>query len=78
MATEIRKRAAGADGRAIGKSHIREEKVMTAETCAKILIRDVAKRKRESYMTGRGKISAWLRVIAPSLLDYFAGRAIKH
>ncbi len=75
--SEIRERAAGADGQPLRQSPVHENEVMTAETCARIIIDAAAKRKREEVMTLRGKLGQWLKLIAPGLVDRIAQRAIE-
>ena len=69
VATEVRERAFGADGKTLGKSHINEKNVMTAEECASQIIKAVAKRKRELVMTTRAKIGLWIKLLNPGLVD---------
>lgn len=76
VATEIRERAFGADGRPLGKSPVREAEVMTAETCARLTLQAAASRRRELVMTRRGRFGMWLKVFAPGLVDRIAARAI--
>ncbi|MGD2271030.1 MAG: SDR family oxidoreductase [Desulfobacterales bacterium] len=75
VATNLRQLAIGPDGRLLEKSPVRELKAMTAEMCARQIIRAVALRKRELIMTGRGKIGLWLKLIAPGLVDRMARSA---
>jgi short-subunit dehydrogenase len=79
VATEIRERAYGPDGRPLGEgnSPVKEREVMTAEECARQIIDAAAKRKRELIMTLRGKIGARLKLIAPRLVDRIAKKAIE-
>jgi NAD(P)-dependent dehydrogenase (short-subunit alcohol dehydrogenase family) len=79
VATEIRERAFGADGRPLGagNSPVREGQVMSAEECARQIIGAAAARKRELVMTLRGKIGAKLKLIAPALVDRIARKAIE-
>lgn len=77
VATEVRLRAFGADGQPLGQSPVREAEVMTAETCARLIIKAVASRKRELIMTFRGKVGQWLKLIAPGLVDRIARKAIE-
>ncbi len=42
---------------------------MTAEECARIMIKAIARRKREEVMTLRGKLGQWAKLIAPGLVD---------
>lgn len=77
VATEIRKRAFGEDGAPLGVSPIQEDKAMTPEECARIMVKGMAKRKREIVMTLRGKIGQWIKLIAPGLVDKIARKAIE-
>jgi short-subunit dehydrogenase len=76
VATESHKKAFGADGNPIGKSPLRESEVMSAERCAQLIIQAAASRKRELMMTRRGKVGVWVKLIAPSLVDSIAKKAI--
>ena len=76
VATDTRHQAFGADGRPIGESPVHEGDIMTAEECARQIIRGMAKRKRELIMSTRGKVGLWLKLIAPGLIDRIAQRAI--
>ncbi len=77
VSTEIRKRAIGPNGKPLGKSPVKEMQVMTPEKCAAIIIRAVAKRKREIVMTLRGKLGLWVKLIAPRLVDKIARKTIE-
>jgi short-subunit dehydrogenase len=77
VATGIRERAFGADGRPLGKSPVHESRVMTAETCARLILAGAAARKRELILSARGKLGLWLKLFAPGLIDRIARRAIE-
>jgi short-subunit dehydrogenase len=79
VATEIRERAFGADGRPLGagNSPVREKEVMSAEECARITIDAMAKRRREVIMTPRAKLGMWLKLISPAAVDRIAKKAIE-
>ena len=77
VASQSRTRAFGPDGKPLEKSPVREADVMTVETCARLIIGAMAKRKRELVMTLRGKLGQWLKLIAPGLVDRIASQAIK-
>lgn len=66
----------GSDGRPIAKNPVQQAKVMSAEQCARIAIRGMARRQREVLM-GRGKLGQWLKLVAPQLVDRIALRAIR-
>jgi short-subunit dehydrogenase len=69
VATEVRERAFGADGKPLGISHIDEKNVMTADECAKQIIDAAGKRKRELVMTTKAKIGLWMKMINPEWVD---------
>ncbi len=77
VATGIRENATGPDGKSIQVSPVKEGEVMGVEECARIIAAAIAARKREVIMTARGKIGLWLKLLAPSLVDRIARRAIE-
>jgi short-subunit dehydrogenase len=77
VATEIRIRAYGSDGKPLGKSPVHEGEVMTSEQCAANIIRTAAKRRREEISTIRGKLGQWIKLISPGTVDKIAARAIE-
>jgi short-subunit dehydrogenase len=77
VATEIRERAFGPDGSPLGVSPVKESKVMTAETCARLILKSAARREREHIPSARGKLGLWLKLLAPSVIDRIARKAIE-
>ena len=79
VATEIRERAFGPDGKPLGKgnSPVREREVMSAEECARQTLAAAARRRRELVMTLRGKLGAKIKLVAPGLIDRIARKAIE-
>jgi short-subunit dehydrogenase len=79
VATEIRERAFGPDGRPLGQgnSPVREREVMTADECARQIIAAAAARRRDLIMTLRGKLGAKIKLVAPGLVDRIARKAIE-
>ncbi len=77
VATETRQRAFGPDGQPLGTSPVQEGAVMSAETCARLIIRAAARREREHILSLRGKIGQWIKLIAPGVIDRIARRAIQ-
>jgi short-subunit dehydrogenase len=77
VSTGIRENATGPDGKPILVSPVKEGEVMGVEECARLIIAAVEGRKREVVMTARGKIGLWLKLLAPSLIDRIAKRAIE-
>ena len=77
VATGIRENATGPDGLPILVSPVREGEVMSVQDCARRIVRAVERREREVVMTARGRMGLWLKLLAPSLVDRIARRAIE-
>ncbi|HEY4646412.1 MAG TPA: SDR family oxidoreductase [Steroidobacteraceae bacterium] len=75
--SEIHKRALGPDGRPLGESPLRQEGLMTAEECARLMVPAIERRKRLLITSARGHCGRWLKLIAPSVIDRIAARAIR-
>ncbi|MBW2524265.1 MAG: SDR family oxidoreductase [Deltaproteobacteria bacterium] len=75
--SEAHRRATGPDGKPLGESPLQQDQVMTAEECADITVRGMAKRKRLVLMTARSRLGRVMKVFAPSLVDRIARRAIE-
>ena len=76
VSTGIRENATGPDGKPILVSPVKEGEVMGVEECARRIVKAIEGREREVVMTARGKIGLWLKLLAPSLVDRIAKRAI--
>ena len=76
VATEVRERALGIDGKSLGKSHLNESKVMPVDECVRLIINAVEKRNREVVMTGKAKVGLWLKLISPGLVDRISQRTM--
>lgn len=69
-ASNIRKSALNAEGRQQGESPRNENKMMTAEKCASLVIKGIEKRKREIILTFvEGKLAVFLSKWMPRLVD---------
>jgi short-subunit dehydrogenase len=77
VATGIRENAAGPDGKPIKVSPVKEGEVMGVEECARRIVVAMERREREVVMTARGKMGLWLKLLAPSVVDRIAKRAIQ-
>jgi NAD(P)-dependent dehydrogenase (short-subunit alcohol dehydrogenase family) len=75
--SEIHKRALGPDGRPLGESPMRQERIMSAEDCARLMVRAIEKRQRLLVTSARGRFGRWLKLIAPRAIDRIAARAIR-
>jgi short-subunit dehydrogenase len=76
VASEIHARAAGPDGRPLGKSPMQESRIMTAEHCAELMVPAMEKRRRLLVMSLRGRVGRFVRLLAPGLIDRIARRAV--
>jgi short-subunit dehydrogenase len=74
--SEVHRRAFGPDGEPLGQSPMQEDRIMTAEECAALIINAMARRKRLLITSRRGKLGRLLRVFAPALMDRIAAKAI--
>jgi short-subunit dehydrogenase len=77
VATGIRENASGPDGKPILVSPVKEHEVMSVEDCARRIVTAMERRDREVVMTARGKIGLFLKLLAPSLIDRIARRAVE-
>lgn len=69
-ASEVRKAALTTDGSQQGETPRNEEKMMSAEECARHIVKAVINRKRELILTfTEGKLTVFLGKFFPSLLD---------
>ena len=68
-ASNIRNVARSSDGSAQAETPLDESKLMTAETCAGIILDGVERRKRTIIMTSQGKLAVWLNKLLPGLAD---------
>ena len=75
--SEIRKRSPGPDGRSVAASPIREGEIMSAEECARRIVRAMEKRQRILVMTLKGKLGRWLGLAFPAVVDHLAAEAVR-
>lgn len=76
VATEIRRRGFNAAGEAAGTSGLDEAGAMSVAECAGLIVDGTRMRRRNIVMSGKGKLSRWLKLVAPALLDRLALRAL--
>jgi short-subunit dehydrogenase len=77
VASEVRARALGPDGKPLVTSPVHEDKVMTVDTCARLIVKMMTNRRRDLVMTLRGRLGQWMKLITPGLVDRIASQAIK-
>jgi short-subunit dehydrogenase len=74
--TGIRQRGYNAKGEAAGVSGLKEDDMMSVQTCAHLILQGMQQRRREVVMTTRGKLARWLKLIAPGLVEDMALSAL--
>ena len=75
--SEFHKRALGPDGRPLGESPMRQDRIMSAEECARLIVHAIEKRQRLLITSARGRLGYWLKFFAPAAIDRLAARAIR-
>jgi len=75
--TETHRRAAGPDGRPLGKSPMQEARLMTAEECARRIVGAMERRQRLLILSLRGKLGRFVKLVAPGLIDAIAEKAMR-
>ncbi|HEU4951355.1 MAG TPA: SDR family oxidoreductase [Holophagaceae bacterium] len=76
VVTELHARALGPDGRPLGSGRLDPRRVMTAEACAELMVRAMARRRRLLLTSARSRLGRWLQLLAPGLVDRIAARAV--
>lgn len=78
VATDIRQRALGADGKVLGESPRDESKGnMSVDECVRQIVWAMERRKREHVMTVKGKVIPWVKLLMPTLVDRLALKAAR-
>jgi len=75
--SEIRKRSPGPDGRTVATSPVKEGEIMSAEECARRMVRAMERRQRLLVMGFKGKLGRWVKLVAPGLVDRMAAAAVR-
>jgi NAD(P)-dependent dehydrogenase (short-subunit alcohol dehydrogenase family) len=77
VVSEIHRRAVGPGGQPLGESPMQEGKIMSAEQCARRIVRAAARRDRLWIGSLRGRVGRFVKLVAPGLVDAIAARAIR-
>lgn len=78
VATPIRDRAFGPDGKPVGESPRDERKgTMPVEECVRRIVRSMERRDRELVMPSLARALLWLKLVAPELVDRIALNAVR-
>lgn len=78
VATDIRQRALGSDGKALGQSPRDESQGnMSVDECVRQIVGAMEQRKREHVMTLKGKVIPWAKLLLPGLVDQLSAYAAR-
>ena len=77
VATQIRHHGLNAAGLTAGSSGLKEDKAMSVEECARLILQGLQSRQREVVMTAKGKLGRWLKLLAPAQVEAMALAALK-
>jgi len=75
--SEILSRALDAEGKPVTQSPLDQSKLLTAEACARRIVRGMRRRKRLILTSERSAWGRWGQILAPRLVDYFTARATR-
>jgi len=75
--TNIRSHGLNAAGVAAGSSGLKEDKAMSVEECAALILRGMHQRDREVVMTAPGKVGRFLKLLWPAAVERMALNALK-
>jgi short-subunit dehydrogenase len=77
VATGVRERALGPDGRPLGASPRDESHgTMPVEDCARAIVVAIERRRRELVLPRAARLALWLRVAAPRLFESLLARSM--
>ncbi len=74
--SEILKRAVDAAGRPLNSSPLDQRKLLTAEKCARQIVRGMQRRKRLVLTSERSAWARWGQLLAPKLVDWISARSV--
>jgi short-subunit dehydrogenase len=77
VVSQIHKRASGPDGKPLGETPMQESSIMSAETCARLIVAAMEKRQRLAILSLRGKLGRFVRLVAPGVIDRIALKAVR-
>ena len=77
VVSQLHRRAVDGKGRPLGDSPMQEDRIMSAEACAELILKATERRERLRITSARGRLGRWLKLIAPAAVDRIARRAIE-
>jgi short-subunit dehydrogenase len=79
VATRFAANARDAGGRPRGDDATKRyysDKTMTAQECARLIVKAAEARRREVTLSARGRLVPWIKLIAPRVVDKIAEKAV--
>jgi len=67
--SEILELAIGPDGKPLGESPLDQATLLTAEACARRIVKAMARRERLAFTSLRSAFARWGQILAPKLID---------
>ncbi len=74
--SEIHARSLGADGKPLGRLLQDHSSFLSAESCADIIVKAMAQRKRLVITSLRGKMGRWVKLGFPQVIDWMARKGV--
>jgi hypothetical protein len=56
---------------------VKEAEIMSADECARLMVRAMERRQRMLVMSLKGKLGRWAKLVAPALVDRMAAEAVR-
>ena len=75
--SEIHQRSLGADGKPLGRLLQDHGNYLSAEACADIIAKAMARRKRLVVTSMRGKLGRWVKLCFPQIIDWMAQKEVE-
>lgn len=77
VVSQMHRRAVDGRGQALGETPMQEDRIMSAEECAALILRATERRQRLLVTSARGRLGRWLKLVAPGAVDRIARKAIE-
>lgn len=77
VATAIRHRGFNAQGQAAGASGLKEDKAMSVQECARLIIDAMNGRRREVVMGAKARLGRFAKLVVPGMIENAALAALK-
>ena len=75
--SKIHERALGANGEPLGINPLEKKNILSAESCAALIIKAMETRQRLVITSLRGRLGQWARLFAPRLIDRITKQAMQ-